>query len=138
VYAKTFQSKSGPWETKPVYIHLAGLLVIGVFISLVLDLVALRNLRAQELAAIVNLTNTVHALSDRMDAQTKTLAQLIEQHDSEQRSAAPQTTQLDAKPKKRSERHQRQHSSLGVQHRKARHTSLSCLDAPPVSPMPAG
>jgi hypothetical protein len=125
IYQKLLRSKLYEWETKSVYIRfLAGVLVISLFILMVLDLIVLRTWHRQELAAIVSLTSNVDRLSERTDAQTKILVELIKQHDSERENSVRGTPQFDAKLKK-NERQQLQHSSLGVQRRKAVDTHCS-------------
>jgi hypothetical protein len=115
---KALRSQANQWATKLAYHRVSfGVVVIGLLSALFLYLIARMNSRSQELAAIGALTDTVHSLSQRVDAQTRELAELIKQHDSEQRTAAQQTTPLDSKHQKGIERRPRRHSSLGGRHR---------------------
>ena len=108
---------------------LLGVVILVAIIDLLspvfLYLIVRANWRAQERAAIGNLADTVRSLSERMDAQTRELAELIKQHDSEQGTAAQQTTHLDVNPQKGREKPPFHHSSFRGQHRKARNTHPS-------------
>lgn len=129
-HLRTLPAKANEWATKMVYHRvLLGAVVFAAVIGLLspvfLYLIARANSRSQELAAIGNLADTVRSLSERVDAQTRELAELIKQHDSEQRTAAQQTTHLDTNPQKGSEKRPQHHFSLSGQHRKALNTHPS-------------
>jgi len=128
-HLKTLRAEANEWATKMVYHRvLLGVVIFAAIIYLLspvfLYLIVRANSRAQELAAIRNLADTVRSLSERMDAQTRELAELIKQHDSEQGTAAQQTTHLVNRQKGR-EKPPFHHSSFSGQHRKARNTHPS-------------
>jgi hypothetical protein len=128
-HLKTLRAKANEWATKMVYHRvLLGVVIFAAIIDLLtpvfLYLIVRANSRAQELA-IGNLAETVRSLSERMDAQTREVAELIKQHDPEQGTAAQQTTHLDVNPQKRREKRMHHHSSFSGQHRKPRNTHPS-------------
>ena len=99
--------------------------IIGLLSAVYLYLNALVNSRSQELAAIGKLTDTVRSLSERMDAQTRELAELVKRHDFELRSAAQQKSSLDTAPQKAHAKRPHHQSSLRAQRRQARSTPPS-------------
>ena len=129
-HLKTLRAEGNEWATKMVYHRvLLGVVILVAIIDLLspvfLYLIVRANWRAQERAAIGNLADTVRSLSERMDAQTRDLAELIKQHDSEQGTAAQQTTHLDVNPQEGREKRPHHHSPFSGQHRKARNTHPS-------------
>jgi len=98
---KTLRAKANQWATKVVYHRiLLGVAIIGLLSPMFFYLIVRANSRSQEVPAIRNLGNTLHSLSERMDLQTRELAELIKEHDSEQRRVAQPTTNLMRNDKK--------------------------------------
>jgi hypothetical protein len=129
-HLKTLRAEANEWATKMVFHRvILGVVIFAAIIDLLspvfLYLIVRANSRAQGLTAIGNLADTVRSLSQRMDAQTRELAELIKQHDSEQGTAAQQTTHLDVNRQKGREKRPHHHSSFSGQHRKARNTHPS-------------
>jgi hypothetical protein len=129
-HLKTLRAEANEWATKMVFHRvILGVVIFAAIIDLLspvfLYLIVRANSRAQGLTAIGNLADTVRSLSQRMDAQTRELAELIKQHDSEQETAAQQTTHLEVNQQKRREKRPHPHSSFSGQHRKARNTHPS-------------
>ncbi len=118
---KTLRAEANEWATNVVYHRiLLDLVIIGLLSPMFFYLIVSANSRSQEVAAIRNLADTLHSLSERMDLQTRELAEIIKEHDSEQRRVAQPTTHLDTKRQK--DREKRPHHAiphLGGRHRQA-------------------
>jgi hypothetical protein len=98
VQLKALRSKSTKSGIKAIYNRvLVGIFIIGLSTSAVLDLVTVRSLALRQLAATANLNDAVRNLSERMDAQSKALTELIEQRSSEHGIVAQQVGHLDTK-----------------------------------------
>ncbi len=128
---KALRVEANEWAIKVAYDRvLLGVVIIGLLSATFLYLIARANSRLQEVAAIRNLADTVRSLSERMDTQTRELAELIKRYDAEQRIPAQQAhveaepttkiTRVDTKPQKGRKTHGRRYSSLSG--RKTRNT----------------
>jgi hypothetical protein len=129
-HLNTLRAEANEWATKMVYHRvLLGVVIFVAIIDLLspvfLYFIVRANSRVQEFAAMGNLADTVRSLSERMDAQTRELTELIKQHDAEQVTAAQQTTHLDVNRPKGREKHPHDHSSFSGKHRRARNTHPS-------------
>ncbi len=129
---KALRTEANEWAIKVASDRvLLGVVIIGLSSAMFLYLIARANSRLQQVAAIRNLADTVHGLSERMDAQTRELAELIKRYDSEQKIAAQHAyieadsakiTDVDPIPQKGRRKHGRRYSSVSGQDRKTRTT----------------
>jgi hypothetical protein len=96
--------------------------VIGLCSPVFLYLIARADSRSQELVAIGNLTRAVSSLSERMDIQTRELAELVKKHDAEMRNAAQQPGPLHTCRQEARDKRPYHHASIREQQRKVRNT----------------
>src|SRR5271170_2895411 len=72
---KALRTEANEWAIKVASDRvLLGVLIIGLSSAMFLYLIARANSRLQQVAAIRNLADSVHSLSERMDSQTRELA----------------------------------------------------------------
>jgi hypothetical protein len=129
---KALRAEASEWAIEVAYDRvLLGVVIIALLSAMFLYLIVRANSPSQEVV-IRNLADTVHSLSERMDAQTKELAELNKRYDSGQTIGAPHAyveaepttkiTHVDTKPQKGRKKHGRRYSSVGEQDRKTRTT----------------
>jgi hypothetical protein len=96
--------------------------VIGLCSPVFFYLIARADSRSQEHIAIQNLTRAVSSLSDRMDIQTRELAELLKKRDAEMRNTAQQTGPLRTCRQQARDKRRYRHASMREQQRKVRNT----------------